>query len=80
MKAQVSRGGAVKIDAFHFKPGHRIELHPATDGWMMGDRFGVVTRVINDATVKVLLDRSGDEIRFLSINVMHADKCACREA
>jgi hypothetical protein len=25
--------------------GTRIELHPATDRWMMGDRFGMVTGI-----------------------------------
>ena len=25
-----------------FNPGDRIELHPATDDWMRGDRFGEV--------------------------------------
>lgn len=26
-----------------FKPGQRVELHPATDLWMSGVRFGDVT-------------------------------------
>jgi len=25
------------------KVGDRVQLHPATDRWMMGDRYGVVT-------------------------------------
>jgi hypothetical protein len=28
-----------------FEPGQRVQLHPATDAWMMGDRFGEVVRV-----------------------------------
>lgn len=38
--------------------GDRVELHPATDDWMRGDRFGEVIRAALDyATVR--LDRSG---------------------
>ena len=28
-----------------FKPGARIELHPATDLWMRGARFGTVRKI-----------------------------------
>jgi hypothetical protein len=28
-----------------FKPGDRIELHPATDLWMRGARFGTVRKI-----------------------------------
>ena len=41
-----------------FLIGNRIQLHPATDRWMMGDRYGIV-----EATAKgcylVRLDVSG---------------------
>ena len=39
-------------------PGQRVELHPATDAWMSGDRLGIVTRAgVRYASVK--MDRSG---------------------
>jgi hypothetical protein len=43
--------------------GDRVELHPATDAWMMGDRYGVVQKV-GTTRVQVKLDRSGRE-RFV---------------
>jgi len=43
-------------------PGERVELHPSTDRWMQGDRFGVVSR-IGRKWVSVRMDRSGQEIR-----------------
>ena len=39
-----------------FKKGQRIELHPATDLWMRGARFGTVTHV-GKARVNVKLDK-----------------------
>lgn len=49
-----------------FAVGDRVELHPATDAWMQGDRFGTVARVkvyssaylSPSQTVYVRLDRS----------------------
>ena len=38
--------------------GKRVELHPGTDRWMMGDRYGKVVSVTNKA-LKVKLDKSG---------------------
>lgn len=29
---------------YEFKPGERVELHPATDMWMRGARYGTVTK------------------------------------
>jgi hypothetical protein len=28
-----------------FRKGDRVQLHPATDGWMRGARFGTVTSI-----------------------------------
>lgn len=50
-----------------FAKGDRVELHPATDAWMMGDRYGVVVSVgpyIGDPddpqqVVRVRMDKSG---------------------
>lgn len=27
------------------KVGDRVQLHPATDAWMRGDRYGLITQV-----------------------------------
>ena len=40
------------------RKGDRVELHPATDAWMRGDRFGEVTTV-GRTLVHVQMDRSG---------------------
>lgn len=40
-----------------FAIGNRVQLHPATDAWMMGDRFGQVVH-IGKFLVHVLMDRS----------------------
>lgn len=63
------------------KPGElsisdRVQLHPATDRWMMGDRFGVVRNIIrskgpaeNDHLV-ILTDRG-----LLLRNARYSDLC-----
>lgn len=38
-------------------PGTRVELHPATDAWMRGDRYGTVVGV-GRKYVHVRMDRS----------------------
>ena len=52
-----------------FAVGDRVELHPATDRWMRGDRFGVVTKV-GRRYVHVALDRSGETRPFAPENVI----------
>jgi len=57
-----------------FKRGDRVQLHPATDRWMMGDRFGEVVQVSLRVRsrgkppplwkYKILLDRSEEKIWF----------------
>ena len=56
--------------------GKRVELHPATDQWMMGDRYGEIVRTTlvtanhldpQDSAlvfVTVKLDKSGRTVRF----------------
>ena len=57
--------------------GMRCELHPATDRWMMGDRYGVIVAVSkrvrsfldprdprNGQVFTVLLDKSQKRIRL----------------
>lgn len=41
----------------------RVEMHPCTDQWMQGDRFGTVTGH-KDALVRVKLDKSGKSLMF----------------
>ena len=66
--------------------GDQVELHPATDAWMRGDRYGTVTGVGRfrpyidaDGTasfagqVFVLLDKSGRIRRFHPDNVFVID-------
>jgi hypothetical protein len=60
-------GGAAALSEAPMTPprvGQRVELHPATDHWMRGDRYGVVTGVREDSTVDVALDKSRRIIRF----------------
>lgn len=41
-----------------FKVGERVELHPATDRWMRGDRYGTIEK-IGRRHFYVRMDRSG---------------------
>ena len=43
--------------------GQRVELSPATDRWMMGDRYGAIVQV-DLLTAHVRLDKSGTTRRF----------------
>lgn len=46
------------FDGASFSVGDRVELHPSTDLWMRGARFGTVTRIHHDARkVRVKVDR-----------------------
>ena len=40
-----------------YQVNQRVELHPATDAWMSGDRFGTIVKVGGRLHVK--MDRSG---------------------
>jgi hypothetical protein len=51
------------INEAGFKLNDRVQLHPCTDSWMRGDRFGEVVKVGRLAcTVK--LDKSGKKSAF----------------
>jgi hypothetical protein len=44
----------------------RVQIHPATDRWMMGDRYGTVVasvKVKGKWVHKVQMDRSGKTVR-----------------
>lgn len=63
--------------------GRRVELHPSTDQWMRGDRYGEIVRTtISTANrldprdsahvfVTVRLDRSGRTLRFHESHILH---------
>ena len=58
------------------KPGTRVQLHPGTDTWMQGDRFGVIVRALRrqsrnrvveaGTNYVVTLDKSGRDVRLHS--------------
>jgi hypothetical protein len=61
-----------------FVAGQRVQTHPATDAWMMGQRYGTVERVGRDPRCKPLvvfvrMDASGRLQRFRSFNLLPAD-------
>lgn len=67
----VKASPAGKNNQLGLAPGDRVQLHPATDLWMRGARYGEVVKVTNksyhvrlDATGKVvrLTDRSIGEV------------------
>ena len=62
--------------------GKRVELHPATDAWMQGDRYGEIVSVSkrtrtyldprdprNGHIFTVLMDRSGRRLRVSEGNI-----------
>ena len=51
-----------------FKVADRVQLHPATDRWMMGDRYGTVIK-LGRKHLHVKLDRSGKTIRIAPANI-----------
>ena len=52
-----------------FKVGDRVQLHPATDRWMRGDRYGIITKLGRKyATVR--LDKSGATLTFLPSDLL----------
>ena len=57
----------------HFTVGMRVEMHPATDLWMMGARYGDVVKV-GRTKVHVRLDRIPGVRRIPPRNLMPADR------
>lgn len=51
------------------KIGDRVQAHPGTDTWMMGDRFGTVSK-LGRKYIHVKMDRSGRTIRFTPDNLL----------
>jgi hypothetical protein len=67
--AHVAASGQTDLLLEAFAVGDRVELHPATDRWMRGDRFGAVVK-LGRRYVHVALDRSGETRRFAPENVI----------
>jgi hypothetical protein len=54
-----------------FKKGQRVELHPGTDRWMRGDRFGTVTSLFPKRNkVYVYLEKSGKTLGFFPGDIL----------
>lgn len=51
-----------------YPPGTRIQLHPGTDRWMRGDRYGTVERA-GRKLVYIKMDVSGDVARVHPSNL-----------
>jgi hypothetical protein len=46
----------------HYLEGKRVELSPATDAWMRGDRYGEVVKV-TPQYIHVKMDKSGKTLK-----------------
>jgi ribosomal protein L21E len=53
-----------------FAIGERVQLHPAMDAWMQGDRYGEV-RGWSAYRVLVLMDKSGRTLKVYPDNLTH---------
>ena len=51
-----------------FKPGDRVEIHPACDRWMFGDMYATVTKV-GRTKLTIKFDRSGAVRRWDPENI-----------
>ena len=52
-----------------FSNGERVQLHPATDWWMRGARYGDVVRT-GRRWVYVRLDRTGRVVKVSPCNLL----------
>ena len=64
-----------------FKVGDRVEMHPGTDEWMRGDRYGEVVFRIRGSSYgipryRVKLDKSGRFIRTTAELIGHISDAA----
>jgi hypothetical protein len=55
-----------------FVIGDRVELHPCTDLWMRGARYGCVV-AIGRTLITVQLDRLARPVRVAPANVLHVE-------
>jgi hypothetical protein len=59
---------ATRIDFTTLEPGGRVAIHPATDWFMRGERYGQVV-TIGRKWIHVRLERSGRVVRFTPGNL-----------
>lgn len=52
--------------------GHRVQLHPATDAWMSGDRYGEIAK-LGSKYAHVKMDTSGRTRRVAYDNLIYMD-------
>lgn len=60
-----------QMDLFmsQYKVGNRVEIHPACDCWMQGDRFGKIVEM-GKFYIYVKMDRSKLTRRFTSEKIL----------
>ncbi len=59
-----------RLTTTHWAVGQRVELHPATDWWMRGARFGEVV-IVGRTWTTVKLDK-GPRVRLHAHNIWKA--------
>lgn len=52
-----------------FRVGQRVQMHPATDAWMQGDRYGQI-ETLGRVYLHVKMDRSQRMLPMLPENVL----------
>lgn len=71
----MTKRNLVSVSQYWFKTGDRIQLHPATDLWMMGARYGVITRIYKTVDhVQIQLDATGKKVKVSRDDI---DKVRC---
>jgi hypothetical protein len=64
---------AARLATMDFYKGERVSMHPATDAFMMGDRYGEVVK-IGKSKIHVKMDRSGKTRLVLPGNLQHMNE------
>lgn len=52
-----------------YRIGDRVQLHPATDAWMSGDKYGTITRV-GSRFYSVRMDKSGSILTVAEADIV----------
>lgn len=55
-----------------FIEGQRVQLHPATDAWMQGDRYGNVVQVIPNSPIPVVVRTDSDRVIHFATDLVIA--------
>ena len=61
--------------ATEYRKGDRVQLHPATEHWMRGDRYGAIVKVmpalspLQSDFYRIKLDKSGSIINLSAGNI-----------